>query len=517
MACHSLSKRWLLIAALSTSTAVGCKNGVSIPVWNPFAKSGPSPSLVQQGENSYVQPNMPQPQATESSWSTPFKKLGDTLSSPFKTVEETTTEKDSISLANKVAEPKASLYVQLAKLHERSGKLSEAVAEYDKALDIDEKDLSALIGLAQLYDRIGRYEEALVFYGRAVKVSPDDATVHNDMGLCLARSDNMKDAAAAMRRAVSLDPKKVLYRNNLATVLVELDRTDEAYETLKAVHGDAVAHYNVGFLLNKKNRKPEALKHFELAAAADPSLKEAHQWVASLGGKSAPAADRTTPAAIATPAESPQPAPVTAQAPTVEKSAANDPASATTPKVEAAEPIVQAEASMPIAKTEDAPVKTEIAPVTVSDTAVAAKPTPKTEPAKAPLVNAELTNIPRPSIAKQVLPEPTVEIAAAPKAPASPVESTFSKTQPKSDATVEKREPSPKSTADADRYSKATVPAASLPRTPAAADAIPPLPEQISSIDVPELGNKQSSTQASTQASASTTSNRAPKFPASRY
>lgn len=149
----------------------------------------------------------------------------------------------------------------------------------------------------------------------------------------------------------------------------------------------------------------------------------------------------------------------------------------------------------------------------MSDTAVAAKPSPKTEPAKAPLVNAELTNIPRPSIAKQVLPEPTVEIVAAPKKPAAPVESTFGKMQSNADATAEKSEQSPKSTADADRYSKATVPAASLPRTPAAADAIPPLPEQISSIDVPELGSKQ----ASTQASASTTSNRAPKFPASRY
>lgn len=527
MSRFSRSKRWLLIAALSSTTAApGCKSGASMSMWNPFAKAGPSPNLVQSEPNNYVQPNMPQSStADESSWTAPFKKLGDTMSSPFKGADKSESAKiaelDTIALANKVAEPKASLYVQLAKMHERNGKLNEAVGEYDRALDIDPKDLSALLGLAQMYDRIGRYEEALVFYGRAIKVAPDNATIHNDLGLCLARSDNMKDAAAAMRRAVSLDPKKVLYRNNLATVLLELGRVDEAYETLESVHGAAVAHYNVGFLLNKKQRQAEALKHFELAATLDPSLKEAHQWVASLGGKPLPASvAKSSPSPVVeTPVVAPAPAPALAPAAPVNA----DSIALNTAPAKATDNPVAAEVSQ-------VPAATAVPATPAAPAAPAATTQPQEAPAGPalvePLINAELTNIPRPSITKQVAPPAASSVAAAapPVSQPSPAvrrDSTFG-------AANIKDEPAAKSLSAAGdarpvnpyvRQSAPSVSVASLPRTPAAAQSMPPLPEQISTVDVPETksGTKsKSSTAAASSAPAGVLSSQ-PKFPASRY
>ena len=71
----------------------------------------------------------------------------------------------------------------------------------------------------------------------------------------------MKDAAAALRRAVAADPKEVLDRNNLATVLIELNRSDEAYQTLVSVHGEAVVHYNIGFLLRSEIARPRPSKN----------------------------------------------------------------------------------------------------------------------------------------------------------------------------------------------------------------------------------------------------------------
>jgi tetratricopeptide (TPR) repeat protein len=548
------SKRWLLIAALSSTTAVapGCKNGASMSTWNPFAKSGPTPNLVQSEPNSYTQPNMPPiPKAEESSWTAPFKKFGDSLSSPFKAPEKTESakiaEKDPISLANKVAEPKASLYVQLAKVHERNGKLSEAVGEYDKALDIDAKDLSALLGLAQLYDRIGRYEEALVFYGRAAQVAPENATIQNDLGLCLARSDDMKDAAAALRRAVSLDPKKVLYRNNLATVLIELNRLDEAFETLETVHGASVAHYNVGFLLNKKNRKADALKHFEQAAALDPSLKEAQQWVAALGGKATPIGTPTsTPNKDAAPVVVAQAAPAPAAT-----NAGTGPGAASSKHVRDS------------TFGEGAPVETAptpATPVTPTPTPIPT-PTPVAPPAAAqpveaapalstssPLINAELTNIPRPSIAKtaaaqaapqaapqpapqpapQLAPQPTPQVAtveAAPVAQPPRRETTFETSRPKESPTPtapETKFPETKTPdAPAEKgQSGPTIPFAAVPRKPVTSNAAPPLPEQISSIDVPETApaeKKASSILAKSSKPAVEASAAKPKFPASRY
>jgi tetratricopeptide (TPR) repeat protein len=458
----------MLAAALVATSVTGCKNGLSVPVWNPFAKPSGS-SLSQNGENSYVQPNMPQSSATASSWKTPFKKIGDAIASPFKDSTDDSSsriaENDPIALASKVGTPNANLYVSMAKLHERSGKWSDAVAEYDKALDVDPQDLQALLGLAHLYDRLARYEEALIFYGRAAQVDNDNAAIQNDLALCLARADKLKDAASALRRAVALDSKKILYRNNLATVLVELNRVDEAYQTLVSVHGEAVAHYNVGFLLQKRDRKTEALRHFEQALAIDPTLTEAKQWVASLGGKPAVLAEKSpSPGVIA-----PKPA------------------------------------LAPVADESIAPWLGNVAPTTSPSTAptksaAASAPTPA--PASSPLVEVNAAEIPRPSIAKSA-PAPALQPEPAKSAaPASPEKTTAVSTEA---TPVAKLTDSPKNESAGD--SGPGLLDGSSPRRRSGSQE-PPLPEQISGFDV-------ASAPVATTASAAKATR--PRFPASRY
>lgn len=266
--------RLVLVAALST-TATGCQNGFSVPVWNPFAKS--TASTTQSSTPQFGQA------PSEDSWAKkltkPFKSAGTTAKKP------TVAENDPIALATKTAPPDGDLYVSLAKLQERSGNTAGAIEEYNKALDADAKSLPAMLGLARLYDRQGRYDDAIKLYRTASELHADNAAVANDYGLCLARSGNIKESAVALRKAVSLDSEKVLYRNNLATVLVELGRVDEAYETLVPAHGEAVAHYNVGFLLNKRETeaaKTAAYDHFREAAKLNPDFKEAQQWLTVL-------------------------------------------------------------------------------------------------------------------------------------------------------------------------------------------------------------------------------------------
>ena len=90
------------------------------------------------------------------------------------------------------------------------------------------------------------------------------------------------------QQAVALRPQHALYRNNLASVLVVLGRTDEAYAQLAAVHGKAVAHYNLGYMLQRRGSKDLAVAQFELALAADPSLEAAQQWLAALQAEAGP-------------------------------------------------------------------------------------------------------------------------------------------------------------------------------------------------------------------------------------
>lgn len=190
-------------------------------------------------------------------------------------------EKDAVSLQTP-ATPGAELYVAIARLHEQAGRLPEAENHYRAALERAPNDLSALLGYARLKSVLGQHDAAVELYQRAAKAHPGEAPVFNNLGLCYAQQGRLDMAAEAMLRAVKLQPRNALYRNNIAAVLVDLGRPDDALGHLRAVHGEAVAYYNLGYLLNKKGDTAQAIRLFALALRVDPTLTPARQWLERL-------------------------------------------------------------------------------------------------------------------------------------------------------------------------------------------------------------------------------------------
>ncbi len=239
-----------------------------------------------------------------------FSKMGESIASwpvskavsaPFKSGGKSATPEvsasDPVALQNKPALHGADYQVSVAVMQETSGSDDGAIAAYEKALEIDPKHLPALMGLAHLYDRKAKYDKAISLYQRAIAAYPKSSTTHNDLGICYCRKGMYEESLSELKRAINLSPERQLYRNNIATLLVELNRIDEAYDQLKEVHGEAVAHYNLGCLLVNKKRNADASEQFSLALAHRPDLKEAQIWIAKLN---AAPADRS-PNKIASP------------------------------------------------------------------------------------------------------------------------------------------------------------------------------------------------------------------------
>jgi TPR repeat protein len=174
------------------------------------------------------------------------------------------------------------VFVAMAEVNERSDNLDEAEVQYKKALDIDSNHLGALLGYARLEDRRHNFEAAVKIYQRALKKHSRDAAVHNDLGLCYHHHDMLPEAAKSLQRAVELSGDHKLYRNNLAAVFVDQRKTNEALAQLIIAHGEAVGHYNLAYLLVKKQDNSAALAHFRTAAEMDPALAAAQQWIAKL-------------------------------------------------------------------------------------------------------------------------------------------------------------------------------------------------------------------------------------------
>jgi Tfp pilus assembly protein PilF len=97
--------------------------------------------------------------------------------------------------------------------------------------------------------------------------------------MCHNRQAKWDTAVSNLQHAIQLDPANPLFRNNLAMVLVDAGRPAEALPQLSAVHGEAAAHYNLGYMLLDRKQTQQAEQHFTRALELNPQLKQAQQML----------------------------------------------------------------------------------------------------------------------------------------------------------------------------------------------------------------------------------------------
>jgi cytochrome c-type biogenesis protein CcmH/NrfG len=188
---------------------------------------------------------------------------------------------DPILLKNQ-KKPGVELYVAVAHLNTETGKFPEAEDQYRQAAKIAPDDIRVLLGYAMLKDQMNQPDESLKLYQQAAKKHPNEPAVYNNLAVHFIRYNRVPEAIEASKKAVELRPHEPRYRNNLAALLVEAGLTQEAFKQLRAVYDEPVAHYDLGFLLNKRGLKPAALQEFSTALQMSPGMNLARQWVERL-------------------------------------------------------------------------------------------------------------------------------------------------------------------------------------------------------------------------------------------
>jgi len=116
----------------------------------------------------------------------------------------------------------------------------------------------------------------------------------NDLGMIYARQGMFDASLGVLSQAVQIDPANQRYRNNIAIVLIDAGRPDEAFGHLADVHGEAAAHYNLGYLLARRNMNDLAAGHLQQALAMNPQLAPARQLLDSLAASAGYVQQQTT-------------------------------------------------------------------------------------------------------------------------------------------------------------------------------------------------------------------------------
>jgi serine/threonine-protein kinase len=162
------------------------------------------------------------------------------------------------------------VYVTLGKIHGYAGKYELALQEYERALQLDPRNADGLIGLASSYDSAGRTADAEATFRKAIALRPDSWDGYNSFGAFLNDHQRYDEAVKQYRHAIELTPDNAALYLNLGGIYSDMgvQHYPDAEQMLKmslALDPSYAAYANLGYLYNEQRRFGEAANATEKA------------------------------------------------------------------------------------------------------------------------------------------------------------------------------------------------------------------------------------------------------------
>ncbi len=125
----------------------------------------------------------------------------------------------------------------------------------------------------------GRLEEAVQEFQSALTLDPDNVNVHNSLGVCYANMGKFEEAVAEFSRVTELEPNDFMAHYNLGCALLSLARKGEAENAFSRAAelepDNAAAHFQLAKLCRKQDRLEEALTHLGRTVELNPNWAKA--------------------------------------------------------------------------------------------------------------------------------------------------------------------------------------------------------------------------------------------------
>ena len=149
----------------------------------------------------------------------------------------------------------------------------EALATFDKVLELRPDHAVALGGRGSALKLLGRYEEALAGARKVLDLMPDSVGALNECGTTLLLLERAEEALAVFDKSIAIAPDQpavLNYRADLRRVLGRHDEAVDGYDAiLAAAPHDAEPLYKRGKSLWALGKREEAMASYERAWALD--------------------------------------------------------------------------------------------------------------------------------------------------------------------------------------------------------------------------------------------------------
>jgi tetratricopeptide (TPR) repeat protein len=157
---------------------------------------------------------------------------------------------------------------------------TEAVKQYQQALELNPNFSDCANNLGTVYLHQGQLDKALGYYQQALTINPGFAEVHNNLGILLTKQGKTTEAFEHYRKAIELKPDRAEFYNNLGNLLATQGHTAEAvplYQKAFEVDPDnAKVHYDLANIAFVQGQWDEAIKHYQQALKGMPDSVHAH-------------------------------------------------------------------------------------------------------------------------------------------------------------------------------------------------------------------------------------------------
>ena len=165
---------------------------------------------------------------------------------------------------------------------ENQGKLERAREIYQERLDKHPQNPDYLHRLAVVSTRLHRYGEASSLYERARQLDPKNVRLLADMGYSYFLNGDFSEAEQLLREAIHLKPNDARATSNLALVLGRQGKFDESLSLLRQVGNEAEALSDLAYIHRQRGETDLAEQRYREALAIDPKLKPAIRALAEL-------------------------------------------------------------------------------------------------------------------------------------------------------------------------------------------------------------------------------------------
>jgi protein O-GlcNAc transferase len=162
----------------------------------------------------------------------------------------------------------------------QSGQLSEAIQWYQKTLELNPKNISALTNMGAVLQSKGKLGEAVSCYQKAITIKPNYAKAHSNLGVALQGQGKLDEAVVCLQKAISIKPDYVEANYNLGVVFQEQGKLAEAvtvFQTTISIKPDyAEAYSNLGVVFQGQGKLAEAITVYQTAISIKPDYAKAY-------------------------------------------------------------------------------------------------------------------------------------------------------------------------------------------------------------------------------------------------